>query len=490
MNRIFLVLLFSLFALLTHAKSTDDDQRIKYPGGKAVMYRIVFTDKHHSPYSLDRPQAFLSAKALARRKRQGLPLDSTDLPVTSAYIDSVRARGIDVVSHSKWNNSVLARVKKPQLVKQLNLLPFVADVKKVWTAPDSIKPLSTRTKYHTEFRAWDTVDQIEYGAGMEQINMLNGITLHEKGYMGRGMTIAVLDGGFMNADMIPCLQAANIVGCEDFVVPKSKTIFREMDHGTKVLSVMAANVPYVFKGTAPEAAYWLLRCEDNYTESMAEEDYWAAAAEFADSAGVDIINSSLGFHEYDDESTNYRYIQLDGHSALVSVTASMLAKKGIVLVNSAGNDGMDSWKKINVPADADDIITVGAVGPNRKNAAFCSVGPTADGRVKPDVMAMGSPATVLTGRGTIIKDMGTSFSTPVVTGLVACLWQALPTLKATDIIDIVRKCADNYATPDNIYGYGIPDFKRALSLGKALLSNRQQQAAAKAKAASTLKARQ
>lgn len=180
---------------------------------------------------------------------------------------------------------------------------------------------------------------------------------------------------------------------------------------------------------------------------------------------MDIISSSLGFHAFDNPDDNYDYRQLDGHTALISRTASMLAGKGIVLVNSAGNDGMAAWKKINVPADATDIITVGAVTPERRNAAFSSVGPTADGRVKPDVMALGSPTSVITGRGTIIKDVGTSFSTPLVAGMVACLWQALPGKTAKDIIRLVLDSCDNTAAPDNIYGYGVPDFWRAYERG-------------------------
>ena len=301
--------------------------------------------------------------------------------------------------------------------------------------------------------------------------MLGGVSMHDRGFRGRGMTVAVLDGGFMNADRIPCLKEARVAGWRDFVVPRSESVFKEMDHGTKVLSTMAVNVPGVFVGTAPEATYLLLRCEDSRTESLAEEDYWAAAAEYADSAGVDIISSSLGFHAFDTPSDNYRLSQLDGRTAMISRTASMLADKGIVLVCSAGNDGMASWKKINVPADATDIITVGAVTPDRRNASFSSIGPTADGRVKPDVMALGSPTAVITGRGTIIKDVGTSFSTPVVAGLVACLWQALPGLTAKDIIRLVRDSADNRSTPDNIYGYGIPDFRKAYQEGRAETRN-------------------
>lgn len=457
---------FSVLAIVSAAHGSDKGRRIKYPGGKTYMYRVSLKDKNGTPFSISRPDEFLSEKSITRRRRQHIAIDSTDLPVNPAYIKAISSEDVAVVSHSKWNNTLLVRSKNAELVRRLSSLPFVKSIKKVWTSPDSINSVSSRMKYHTEFNRWDTVAQNYYGVTREQVEMLGGVRMHNHGFTGKGITIAVFDGGFMNTDLIPCLQDVNIVGWEDFVVPKSKSIFKEMEHGTKVLSAMAVRVPNMFVGTAPDASYWLLRCEDEFSESLAEEDYWAAAAEFADSVGVDVINSSLGFHDFDNSSDNYKYIHLDGHTALISATASMLASKGIVLVNSAGNDGMSSWKKINVPADADNIITVGAVSPNRRNAAFSSIGPTADNRVKPDVMALGSPASVVTGRGTIISDMGTSFSTPLVAGMVACLWQALRDKTALDIIDIVRRCADNYSTPDNIYGYGVPDFWRAYTTAR------------------------
>ena len=440
--------------------------KVGYPGGKTYMFRVTLKDKHGTPYSLDKPREFLSAKSIVRRSRQHLSVDSTDLPVNPAYVNAILSTGVEVVSRSRWNNTVLVRSRHLDKLKSVALLECVKEIRKVWTSPDSIDASPPRARFHTEFNRWDTVSQTHYGVTLEQVAMLGGVMMHRHGYRGRGMTVAVLDGGFMNADMIPSLKEAHVVGWRDFVVPRAASVFKEMDHGTKVLSAMAVNVPGTFVGTAPEASYWLLRCEDNYTESLAEEDYWAAAAEFADSVGVDIISSSLGFHAFDNSADNYKYSQLDGRTALISRTASMLADKGIVLVNSAGNDGMAAWKKVNVPADASDIITVGAVTPDRRNASFSSIGPTADCRVKPDVMALGSPTAVITGRGTIIKDVGTSFSTPLVAGMVACLWQALPGKTAKDIIRLVRGSADNTATPDNIYGYGIPDFWKAYKMGR------------------------
>lgn len=278
--------------------------------------------------------------------------------------------------------------------------------------------------------------------------------------------IAVLDAGFMNVDRIPCLQQIKIAAQHDCVFPPSKNIFAESDHGTMVLSTMAMDANGIFIGTAPEASYALIRCEDRQSESLAEEDFWAEAVEYADSIGADIINSSLGYHDFDDASTNHKYSDMDGEKTLISHTASMIANKGIILVNSAGNDGMGTWKKINFPGDAKHILTVGAIMPSGVNAAFSAIGPTEDGRVKPDVMAYGSPTTVVSGRGTIIDEMGTSFSSPLVAGLMACLWQALPQKTARELIDLVIANSSNFAQPNNIYGYGIPNFWNAYNNAK------------------------
>ena len=454
------VLLLWLSAVTGFAKGPDKDQMVKFPGGKCIMYRLYLSDKSGSSYSLARPEEFLSVKSLERRRRQSLTLDSTDLPVSPAYIERIETTGLEVVSKSRWNNTVVVRGRTQKQFRTLNSLPFVRKTVKVFTSPDSINK-SVRSRYRTDYNRWDTLSTSEYGATEQQIIMLNGHRLHNMGYHGRGMTIAVVDGGFMNADVIPALKGTKLMGTHDFVVPASKDVFKEMDHGTKVLSTMAANIPNMYVGTAPQASFWLLRCEDVNTENLVEEDFWAAAVEFADSAGVDIINSSLGFHGFDDKSADHTYTEQDGEQALISHTASMLAHKGIILVNSAGNEGMGTWKKINFPADAKDIITVGAISPSGKNAAFSAVGPTADRRIKPDVMALGSPTTVITGRGTISKDMGTSFAAPLITGMVACLWQAFPNKTALDIIRAVIQSGDKWTTPDDVYGYGVPDFLKA-----------------------------
>ena len=442
-------------------------EMISYPGGKCYMFRVTLKDKNHSRYSLNAPSEYLSPRAIERRKRQHLAIDSTDLPLNESYLHAISAsKELKIVGKSKWNNTVLVRCSNPGKVYELLKLPFVKSVFRTFSSPDSITN-SVRLNFKKEFNRWDTIAEgNRFGVTKEQLLTLNGIKMHASGYRGKGKMIAVLDAGFMNVDRIPCLQKCRIVGQNDFVVPCSKSIFSEMEHGTMVFSVMAADLPGIYVGSAPDASYLLIRCEDRQTESIAEEDYWAEAVEYADSMGVDIINSSLGYHDFDDASTNHHYDEMDGMTTLISRTASLLASKGIVLVNSAGNDGMGTWKKINFPADAKDILTVGAISPSGVNAAFSGVGPTQDGRVKPDVMAYGSPTVVISGRGTIVDEMGTSFSAPLISGMVACLWQALPDKSAREIIRLVIESGNNATTPNNVFGYGVPDFWKAYNSGR------------------------
>ena len=479
LRSLFLLIASLFFALPWMPEAyAANSPKIKYPGGKFYIWRYTLKDKQGSSYSIDHPGRWLSHKSVERRKKQGLQVDSTDLPVSNRYLkmfekvsdDRIREKrkgmiACTIIGTSRWNNTVLVRSNDTTVFNRLGALDCVRKAELVWTSPDSISR-TIKQKAHESFNPWDSIKAEYYGNGLEQITMLMGQRLHNLGHKGKGMTIAVLDGGFMNCDVISAFRHANIIGAKDFVYPRSTHFYQETDHGTKVLSAMAANEPEVMVGTAPEARYWLLRCEDQQTEQPVEEDYWAMAAEFADSVGADIISSSLGYNDYDNLPNYYHQHDLDGHTALISRTASMLAQKGIILVNSAGNSGMGPWKKITFPSDANNILTVGALNTDGKNAPFSGVGPTQDGRVKPDVMALGSPASLISGRGFIVRDMGTSFSTPIVAGLVACLWQAFPQKTALEIISLVRQTSNGYEKPDNIYGYGIPNFWRAYMIGR------------------------
>ena len=293
-----------------------------------------------------------------------------------------------------------------------------------------------------------------------QVEMIEADKLHQAGFRGQGMTVAVIDGGFLNADAIPLLQNVKIEGTRNFVHP-GWDVYAELDHGMSVLSCMAANHPYTLVGTAPEASYWLFCSEDPDCECLAEEDYWAQAVEYADSVGVDVVNTSLGYYAFDDRSKDYRYRDLDGRTSLMTRSASMAADKGMIVVCSAGNSGDKQWKKITPPADADHVLTVGAVDARGMNTTFSSVGYTADGRVKPDVMARGGHTALIRPNGRVSAANGTSFSAPVLCGGVACLWQACPQLTAKEVMELVRRSGDRFECPDNIFGYGIPSLWKA-----------------------------
>lgn len=424
-----------------------------------LKYRISLKDKATTTYSLDRPEAFLSEKAIARRQKQNLPIDSTDLPVCRKYIDEICQQGVNIVMTGKWENFVTVSCNDSTLIDRIAALPFVSTTEKVWIAPHPDKPSMATDRDSLINRPTLHPDSI-YGLAMNQIQLSNGDKLHDAGFKGEGMTIAVIDAGFHNADKITAMQNIHVLGTRDFVNPQAD-IFAESSHGVMVLSCIGMNQPEIMVGTAPAASFWLLRSEDEYSEHLVEQDYWVAAVEFADSVGVDVLNTSLGYYTFDDKTKDYKYRDLDGRQALMSRQASRVADKGMVLVCSAGNSGMGSWKKITPPGDAEHVITVGAIDKKMLLAPFSSIGNTADNRIKPDVVAVGLGADVIGTSGNQWKANGTSFSSPIMCGMVTCLWQACPNLTAKEVIQVVRQAGNRFDFPDNIYGYGLPDMWKA-----------------------------
>ena len=425
---------------------------------RTYKYRVNLKDKVGTAYSVDKPEEFLSERALVRRNRQQLPVDETDLPVSQAYVKELVGVGARLVTTSKWNNTVVLEVEDTLLMDKVASMPFVTQVKKVWIQPDSI-PLRNKN------RKKEVTNNVKksgnfYGKAFQQINIHGGDSLHALGFTGKGMHVAIIDAGFYNADKIKFFKKLDLLGTRDFVNPNSD-IYEEHSHGMMVLSCMAANKKDVFVGTAPEASYWLLRSEDNDTEQPVEEDYWAAAIEFADSVGVDVVNTSLGYYHFDEGYEPYRYRDLDGHTSLMSHSASMATDKGIVVVCSAGNSGADAWKKVTPPGDAENVLVVGALTKNLINAEFSSVGNTSDGRIKPDVMAIGAPSVVSGKDGTVSKANGTSFASPTMCGVVVCFWQSCPWLTAKELVKAVQQAGDRVDFPDNIYGYGVPNLWKA-----------------------------
>lgn len=436
-------------------------------------YWIQFTNKNNSPYSVANPSAFLSPRSIERRASQGIPIVIQDLPVNPAYIQAVSNTGATILNPSKWLNGVTAVISSSAILAQINALSFVSEV--IYVAPVSkgIQGIDPKWKLFVEmnpfcqnpasFQNIKSTTVYDYGMSYNQIHMMNGDLLHEMGYRGQGMLIAVLDAGFYEVDINGAFDSlwanGQIKGTRDFV-EAGGNVFDDNTHGEYVLSLMGGNIPGELIGTAPKADYWLLRSEDVNSEYLIEEYNWVSAAEFADSVGADIINSSLGYTVFDDIIMNHSYEDLDGMTAPSSRGAAIAAAKGILVCNSAGNSGGSSWEHIGVPADADSIVSVGAVNDMGNYASFSSTGPTPDGRIKPDLSAQGEQ-TFVAGSWGVFPGNGTSFSSPVLAGMSACLWQVDTTLTNFQVIHAMKQSASQYNNPDNFLGYGIPNFQMA-----------------------------
>lgn len=441
-----------------------------------AKYRVQFTDKNNSPYSISNPSAFLTQRAIERRAKQGIAIDETDIPVNQAYIDSLIAIGAQVHNVSRWFNTATIFLTDTLLVDDIEALTFVSSV--TMTRPyfqlrekpsinsggnsytDTTKATEMKIAENKEYNQSAERTLYDYGNGFNQANMIGVDYLHGLGYNGEGMIIAVLDAGFYHVNVLNMFDSlrtsGRLLGTKDFVTP-GNDVYQESTHGMSVLSTMAGNIPGLLIGTAPGASYWLLRSEDQGSEYIVEEDNWIAAAEFADSVGADVINSSLGYTEYDDSAQSHTYADMDGNTTRVTKGADMAAAKGILVVNSAGNSGNNWWRYIGAPADADSILTIGAVNSMGIIASFSSLGPTYDGRVKPTVCAQGEGTYVVNTADEVYPGNGTSFSSPIIAGAVACLWQANPTFTNMEIIEAVKRSASHYTAPDSMYGYGIPN---------------------------------
>lgn len=427
-------------------------------------YRVSLKDKEGCGYSVKKPEEFLSLKSLDRRRRQGLSVDESDLPVSKKYLKKLQKAGVQILHTSKWNNTVLVQTTDTTQMNDISSLSFVEKVRKVGSYERAPRPLQ-RDRKQMIAKSPAPGDSLPglgyYGRGENQIRQIHGDALHAQGYRGEGMTIAIIDGGFQNADIIPMLSDVRILGTKDFAGGEG-SVYDYERHGMMVLSCIAMNQPHYMVGTAPGASFYLIRSEDSDTEQLVEEDNWCAAIEYADSVGADLINSSLGYTTFDNPLDNVEYWEQDGQTHINSRSASMAASKGMIVCNSAGNSGNSQWKRIGVPADADHILAVGALTPKGMNTNFSSVGHSADGRIKPDICAQGENCSLMGSYGSLTVANGTSFASPILCGVVACYWQAHPTLTAIEVIDHIHRLGDRYEHPDNVFGYGIPDFSKTL----------------------------
>ena len=439
-------------------------------GQDVYRFRLLLSKKDLNAYSVHQPDKFLSEKAIDRRIKHGIPIDSTDFPVSNELLSSLKEQGMTIVTKSKWMNSVVVECTDSLKAIQLKDLNFVDSVKLVFLKKmptlESVfirnERIPSKDETTTISNDETTKDSNYYGQAFNQLYMHQGNFLHDAGFKGSGMTIALLDAGFSNANRIEGLKDA-IAGFKDFTTNDDNMLFDSTvsDHGTKVFSIISANLPNQLVGTAPQASCWLFRTEDASYEFPIEEDFWAAAIEYADSLGVDIINSSLGYSVFDAPSESYVESQLDGKTAFITQVAEMASQKGMLVCSSAGNEGNKNWRFITFPADGAQVFTIGSVSNDSLIAASSSRGPTADRRIKPDVVAQGVGAYSLDKDGHISSGSGTSFSSPVMAGLMACLWQACPDLTNVELMDLVRSFSSNADLPNVAYGYGIPNVYKA-----------------------------
>lgn len=428
--------------------------------------RVFFTDKPNVAQSLSNPISILTQKAIDRKNKFGIVIDETDVPVNENYITTLKQQsGISVLAKSKWFN--LAHVVGAKAdVDALLALPFVSRIefadRSLNSPPNQTSPLSKTQKFQAAQVTFN------YGGSLNQVQMMNVDQLHLQDFTGEGITVGVMDSGFPGVNTMAAFQRlrdnGDLLGGFDFVNRTPDVFaFNGNDHGTQVLSAMAAFVDGQLIGAAPDASYFLFLTEDVFSETPVEETYWVEAAERADSLGVDILNTSLGYSRFDDSRYNYTPSDMNGQTAFITLGADKAFEKGMIVVNSAGNSGNDAtWQIVTAPADGFQVLALGAVNATGTVAATSSRGPTADGRIKPDVAAQGVSTVVVNQSNQVVSNSGTSFSSPLVTGAIAALWQANPIKTPAEIISFVKNSGSQAGAPDNTLGYGIPDFQQAL----------------------------
>ncbi|WP_439554826.1 S8 family peptidase [Dyadobacter sp.] len=433
----------------------------------APRYLVLFKDKAGSPFSIAEPGKYLSERAIARRNRQSIPVTTADLPVNPTYLAAVKATGAKVIYPSRWFNGALVEasatqldaIKKLAFYKGIELNLPVANIGS--QSPGIERTAGTREKF-------ETAEDINYGNMNAQLALMGVPGIHAKGFHGEGMLVAVMDNGFSNGNLVPFLEQLRsekrIVDSHDFVA-RDGNVFNDGSHGLHVLSTMAAYQPGTMVGGAFKASYALYQTEHNQGESPYEEITWLLAAERADSLGVDVINTSLGYYSFegafDNDDYNYTYEDMDGKTTIISRAARIATRTGMLVVASAGNEGNNAWRYITAPADVDSVLTVGATMYDRSYASLSSIGPNAAGVQKPDVAAVGVGAIVGNVAGNPSSSNGTSFSSPLIAGLATILWQAHPNITAQQLIYALKKSGHNAANPNNMLGFGVPDAAKA-----------------------------
>lgn len=422
------------------------------------QYFIFFKDKVGTPFSISEPDKFLSYRSIERRQKQSITTTEEDLPVNPGYVNQVKLAGAITFFTSRWWNGVVVEADAT-VMGTISSLPFVSGY--VLIAPGK-KNMGGRVQSKKQKKN-TSADQPVNQTQLQQIGLDE---MHAMGYLGEGIWIAIFDSGFQGVNVsspfAPMFSENRVKQTFNFV-NNTDGVYQSDDHGTEVLSVIAANTPGVYTGGAYKAEYVLYLTEDVRSEYRVEEYNWTIAAERADSAGVDVINSSLGYNEFDDSSMDYARSDLDGEKAVITRAARKAIERGIVVVCSAGNEGGNSWKLVTPPADAEGILAVGSVNSVRTLSNFSSQGPTSDNRIKPDVVALGSGTSVIKSNGSLGSVSGTSLASPLIASLAAGVLQAFPSLSAAEVYDAMVNSADQANRPDNLMGYGLPHFRAILN---------------------------
>jgi len=462
MKKIILLIVVALFV----AKSDSYAQFSRYI--------VRLKDKGTNPFSISNPSAYLTARSIQRRTRYGIAIDSTDLPITPRYIDSIRLAGaVTILNTSKWLNQVAIQTNDAAALAKINSFPFVISAGPI-AARNSAATVPVNKKLDAEFTGTPptpptqsviAADYYSYGQSFGQVHLHNGEFLHNRGFRGQGMQMAVLDAGFFHYLTLPTFDSirnnGQVLGTWDFVAGNA-SVDEDNAHGMNCLSTIAANMPGTFMGTAPKTSFYLYRTEDVNSEYPIEEQNWVAGIERADSLGIDISSTSLGYFTFDNAVFNHTYADMDGNTTISAKGADFAAKKGILCVFAAGNEGGGSWHYIITPSDADSVMAVGAVSTSGVVGGFSSYGPSSDGQVKPSVAAVGVNAVIANpSTGQPSFGSGTSFACPNMAGLTTCLWQAFPEINNMGIINVMQQSATRSTNPDDRVGYGIPDMKKA-----------------------------
>jgi len=444
---------------------------------------LFLKDKPNKTSYLNNPLTMLSQRALDRRANLNISLDSLDVPIDENYYNLLKKESkITILAKSKWLNAIHVQGEVDDIRDLITNFSFIKTIEFANKSLNTSVKVTSKSKniapnHYKKFSK--TTSDFNYGDADNQIKMLKGDFLHKQGLTGGNQIIAVIDAGFLNVNTLGAFQRIRdnnqILGGYNFA-DRNENFYTRDNHGTHVLSAIAGYIKDEFVGTAPDAKFYLFISEIVESETVEEETLWVEAAERADSLGVNVINTSLGYTTYDNPDHSHSYADMDGKTTFISRGAEIAASRGMLLVNSAGNSGNDSWKYIGAPADAPSVITVGAVDASRNIASFSSFGPTSDGRIKPEILGQGQhPALINYSSGEVMtSSSGTSFSSPIIAGLIACLNQnegfllkspnkQKPDNFNTYLKQSVYQSSDKYNNPEDQYGYGIPNFETALN---------------------------